>query len=65
MEKNHQEHDGIFTIIRKEFFSIPFSIRIVSFSSFLFLLGWGLGADTFFSIYVEDIVHNVFRISVI
>ncbi|MFA7298475.1 MAG: MFS transporter [Candidatus Absconditabacterales bacterium] len=59
------QQNGIFSVIKKEFFSIPFSIRMVSFSLFLFLLGRGLGADTFFSIYVEDIVHNVFWVSVI
>lgn len=65
MEKNHQEHNGIIKIIRKEFFSVPISIRIVSFSLFLFLLGRGLGADVFFSIYIETIVDNILRISLI
>lgn len=64
MQKNH-EHNGIIKIIKKEFFSIPISIRIVSFSLFLFIFWRGLGADTFFSIYIKDIVNNVFWVSVI
>jgi hypothetical protein len=29
------------------------------------LLGWGLGADTFFSLYIKSIVDNVFWVSII
>ncbi len=64
-KQKKQEHNGIIKIIEKEFFSIPVSIRMVSFSLFLFILGRGLGADAFFSIYVESIVKNVFRVSII
>lgn len=65
-EKDHDhEHNNIIEIIEKDFFSIPVSIRIVSFSLFIFILGRWLGADTFFSIYVNDIVDNVFWISLI
>lgn len=59
------KQNWVFSVIKKEFFSIPFSIRMVSFSLFLFLLWRGLGADVFFSIYIEDIVNNIFRVSII
>ena len=65
MNKEHHEHNGIIKVIRKDFFSIPFSIRIISFSLFLFILGRGLWADTFFSLYIKTIVDNVFRVSMI
>lgn len=55
----------LFSVIRRDFFSIPFSIRIVSLSMFLFILGRGLWGDTFFSLYIKSIVNNVFRVSVI
>jgi len=59
------EHNGIFQIIQKDFFSIPFSVRMISLSLFLFILGWGLGADVFFSLYIKNIVDHVFWISII
>ncbi|MFZ2151136.1 MAG: MFS transporter [Candidatus Absconditicoccaceae bacterium] len=62
---NKQNHNGLFYVIKKDFFSIPVSIRIMSFSLFIFMLGRGLGADTFFSVYVKTIVDNVFLVSVI
>lgn len=57
--------NGIFFILKKNFFAIPISVRLISFSLFLFMLGWGLGADTFFSLYLEDIVQNVLLVSII
>lgn len=42
----------------KSFLNIPIQIRFVSLSIFLFMLGWGLGTDTFFSIYVKTIIGN-------
>ena len=65
MNKKSQEHNGIIKIIQKDFFSVPVSIRIISFSLFLFILWRGLWADTFFSIYVETIINNIFRVSII
>lgn len=65
MEQNNHENNGIIKIIKKDFFSVPISIRIVSFSLFVFLLGRGLGADAFFSIYIETIIDNVLWISII
>jgi len=65
MEQNNHEHNGIIKIIKKDFFSVPISIRIVSFSLFVFLLGRGLGADAFFSIYIETIIDNVLWVSII
>jgi len=58
-------HNWIFYVIKKDFFSIPISIRVMSFSIFIFMLGRGLWADTFFSIYVKSVVHNVLLVSVI
>jgi len=55
----------IFSVIKKDFFSIPVSIRIVSLSIFLFIFWRGLWGDTFFSVYLKSIINNVFRISVI
>lgn len=62
---NNHSHNWLFYIIKRDFFSIPVSIRIISFSSFLFILWRWLGADTFFSIYIKTIVDNIFRVSVI
>lgn len=56
---------GLFSVIKRDFFSVPVSIRIVSLSMFLFILWRGLWGDTFFSIYLDAIVNNVFRVSVI
>ena len=64
LQENHEKKD-IIHIVQKEFFSIPVSIRMVSFSLFIFLFGRGLGGDTFFSLYIKDIVNNVFRVSII
>ena len=49
-QKNHQ-HNGIIKIIKKEFFSVPISIRIVSFSLFLFICFWS--PFPFFFIFVS------------
>jgi MFS family permease len=62
-EFNHKT--GIFSVIKRDFFSIPVSIRMISLSMFLFILWRGLGGDTFFSIYLKSIINNVFWISVI
>ncbi|MCF7834848.1 MFS transporter [Candidatus Gracilibacteria bacterium] len=67
MKINIKEHpkEGLIKIIQKKFFSLPISIKMVSFSFFIFMLGWGLGADTFFSVYVKTIVDNIFWVSII
>jgi len=68
MQKDEQELNHktwLFSIIRKDFFSIPISIRIISLSMFLFVLWRGLWGDTFFSLYIKTIVNNVFRVAVI
>jgi MFS family permease len=51
--------------IKKDFFEIPISIRIISLSLLIFMFGRWLGADTFFSVYIKYIVDNLFRVSVI
>lgn len=65
MQEKYQEKNGIIKVIKKDFFSVPVSIRVVGFSLFVFILGRGLGADVFFSLYVQTIVDNVFLISII
>ena len=68
MTQEVQEFDhrtGLFSVLQKNFFSIPVAIRTVSVSTFLFILGRGLGGDTFFSPYLQSIVPNVFWISLI
>lgn len=55
----------IFFILKRNFFAIPISVKLISFSLFLFTLGWWLGADTFFSLYLEVVVKNVFLVSII
>ncbi len=54
-----------FSVIKKDFFSIPTSIRMISLSVFLFVLWWALWGDTFFSVYIAYIIDNVFWISII
>lgn len=47
------------TTLRERFFNlakVPMEIREVSLSLFLFTIGWGLGGDTFFSIYIKKII---------
>ena len=38
--------------------NIPVKIRSISLSLALFMLWWGLGTDTYFSIYIKEIVEN-------
>lgn len=45
-------------LIKKNINNVPIKIRFVSVSVFLFMIGWGLGTDTYFSIYVRDIIGN-------
>lgn len=44
---------------------IPIKIRFVSVSVFLFMLWWGLGTDTFFSLYIKEIIWNARWVTVI
>ncbi|MDR0860928.1 MAG: MFS transporter [Candidatus Peribacteria bacterium] len=44
---------------------LPIQIRFISFSLFLFMIGWGLGTDTFFSLYVQGIIGNPWGITAI
>lgn len=55
----------LFSVIKKDFLSLPLTIRTISFSIFVFILGRWLWGDTFFSVYLKTIVDNVFRVSVI
>lgn len=63
--KTQEVTNGLFSVIKKRFFSLPISVRFISLSSFLFILGRWLWWDTFFSIYVEKIVENIFWVSMI
>lgn len=42
---------------KAKFLHFPVSIRLVSWSLFLFILGWGLGAETFFSVYIFEVTQ--------
>lgn len=55
----------LFDVVKKNFFSIPISVRIISLSSFLFVLWRGLWADTFFSLYVKTILDNILWVAMI
>lgn len=57
--------EGLFQVIKKKFFLLPLSIRMVGFSLFIFILWRWLWADVFFSLYIKNIVNHVFMISVI
>lgn len=51
--------------VDKKIFNIPIVVKIVSFSFFTFMLGRGLGADTFYSIYIKYIADHLFLVSII
>jgi len=63
--KEQEIENWLFSVVKKSFFNLPLSIRTISFSLFLFVLWRGLGADTFFSIYIKSIVDNVFWVALI
>ena len=44
---------------------IPLKIRSISLSLALFMLGWGLGTDTYFSIYIKEIIGNARGVTLI
>lgn len=58
-------NNWLISIAKKKLWSIPFSIRTISFSLFLFVFWWGLWAEAYFSIYIKSIVNNVFWMSLI
>jgi MFS family permease len=51
--------------LKKKMSLIPIKIRFVSFSVFLFMIGRGLGTDTYFSLYVQAIIGNTRGITAI
>ena len=55
----------IFAKIKDKFFLVPKNVRLISLSVFVFMLGRWIGWDTFYSIFIESIVENVFRVSLI
>lgn len=44
---------------------LPLGIKEISVSLFVFTLGWGLGGDTFFSVYVNSIVPSALGVTLI
>ncbi len=44
---------------------IPVKIRSISLSLALFMMGWGLGTDTYFSIYIQEIVGNAWWVTAV
>lgn len=65
IEKDTINQNWLVHAVDKKIFNIPIVVKIVSFSFFTFMLGRGLGADTYFSIYIKYIVNNLFLVSVI
>lgn len=65
LTREQEISNGLFFSLKKNFLNIPISVRLVSFSMFLFMLWWGLWADTFFSLYIDTIVKNVMLVSMI
>lgn len=55
----------IFAKMRDRFFLVPKNVRRVSLSLFIFMLGWWVWWDTFYSVFIETIVENVFWVSLI
>ncbi|HRU50483.1 MAG TPA: MFS transporter, partial [Candidatus Absconditabacterales bacterium] len=63
--KEQEVKNGLFSVMKRRFFSVPISVRFISLSLFLFVFGRGLGGDIFFSIYIERIVQSVMLVSLI
>ncbi len=63
--KEQEIHNWLISVATKKLWSLPLSIRTISFSLFLFIFWWWLGADTFFSIYIKNIVNDVLGVSLI
>ena len=55
----------IFARMRDKFFLVPKNVRLISLSVFVFMLWRWIWWDTFYSIFIESIVENVFRVSLI
>ena len=51
--------------IRDRFFLVPKNVRLISLSMFIFMLGRWVWWDTFYSVFIETIVENVFWVSLI
>lgn len=54
---------GLFPKIKNKFFLVPNNVRMISLSVFIFMLGWWLWWDTFYSVFIDSIVDNVLRVS--
>lgn len=63
--KEEETKWALLSVLKKRIFDLPISVRVVSSSLFLFILGRGLWWDPFFSVYVKSIVDNVFTLSLI
>jgi len=55
----------IFARMKDKFFLVPKNVRLISLSVFIFMLGWWVWWDTFYSVFIESIVENVFWVSLI
>lgn len=55
----------LFAKMKDKFFLVPKNVRLISLSVFVFMLGWWIWWDTFYSVFIESIVENVFRVSLI
>ena len=55
----------IFAKMKDRFFLVPKNVRLISLSMFIFMLGRWVWWDTFYSVFIETIVENVFWVSLI
>ena len=55
----------IFAKMKDKFFLVPKNVRLISLSVFIFMLWRWIWWDTFYSVFIESIVENVFRVSLI
>ena len=68
INQNYQSNlkgNKLFRVVAKRFPHFAVSARLVSLSLFLFLLGRGFGAETFFSVYIFEVTGLMGRVSII
>ena len=55
----------IFAKIKSKLFLVPKNVRLISLSVFIFMIWWWIWWDTFYSVFIESIVNNIFWVSLI
>ena len=56
---------GLFSIFLYDYKKIPASVKMACFNVAFFAIGWGFGADPFFSIFVKSITSNLLLLGVL